>query len=335
MRPTALASTVITMRRPTTTTTTTTRLPPTVSFIDIDTFPSSYCSQMIDDRIIRIRCNNISPLYSSMGNNNNDDDDDDKDTVRATHRHHCDRHGGMFRNNSNHNNINRQKKADIASSAATTDIIIIKQNHFHDVATLLLMIVTASFVLLFPSTSMTFPYLLQKNNNMAYAAPPVEIIAQELGYFPVRNQVGNIMYLPKSIHRSSTHQAISLSQQLQTQYHATMYGTYWCPHCARQKELLGQQAFQYIQYIECDAAGYQAQSKLCQQHHIDGYPTWILLDGSSSSRSSGSSSSNKQEIRLNGEQSLTQLANVIGMTEFDPSLETNVPPPIGSNAACL
>jgi glutaredoxin len=334
MRPTAVASTVITMRRPTTTTTTT-RLPPTVSFVDIDTFPSSYCSQMIDDRIIRIRCNNIGPLYSSMmkfsSSSNNNNDDDDKDTIRATHRHHCDRYGGLFRNNSKHNNNNRQKKADIASSAAATTDIIIKQNHFHDVATLLVMIVTASCVLLFPSTSMTFPYL--QNNNMAYAAPPVEIIAQELGYFPVRNQVGNIVYIPKSIHRSSTHQAISLSQQLQAQYHATMYGTYWCPHCARQKELLGQQAFQYIQYIECDAAGYQAQSKLCQQHHIDGYPTWILLDGSSS-RSSGSSS-NKREIRLNGEQSLTQLANVIGMTEFDPTLETNVPPPIGSNAACL
>src|ERR1041385_8352379 len=35
---------------------------------------------------------------------------------------------------------------------------------------------------------------------------------------------------------------------------ARMYGAWWCPHCADQKELFGF-AFQYVNYVECSPPG--------------------------------------------------------------------------------
>ena len=37
---------------------------------------------------------------------------------------------------------------------------------------------------------------------------------------------------------------------------AKMYGLYWCPHCAEQKEMFGK-AFQYVPYVECAIKGSQ------------------------------------------------------------------------------
>src|ERR1700739_3296460 len=33
-----------------------------------------------------------------------------------------------------------------------------------------------------------------------------------------------------------------------------MYGAYWCPHCAEQKEMF-RASFQYVPYIECGVPG--------------------------------------------------------------------------------
>ena len=56
---------------------------------------------------------------------------------------------------------------------------------------------------------------------------------------------------------------------------AKMYGAYWCPHCARQKQLFGNAA-SYIPYIECDARGVNAQVNLCNTVGINAYPTWQI-----------------------------------------------------------
>lgn len=56
---------------------------------------------------------------------------------------------------------------------------------------------------------------------------------------------------------------------------ATMYGAYWCPHCADQKELFGE-AVKDIQYVECAADGENAQPELCREKNIQGYPTWEI-----------------------------------------------------------
>lgn len=56
---------------------------------------------------------------------------------------------------------------------------------------------------------------------------------------------------------------------------ATMYGAYWCPHCAEQKELFGQAADQ-LPYVECDPNGNSPQPQLCKDKEIPGYPTWEI-----------------------------------------------------------
>lgn len=68
---------------------------------------------------------------------------------------------------------------------------------------------------------------------------------------------------------------LALAQHLQ-KIGVKNYGAYWCPHCQEQKELLGQQAFAMIDYIECDPQGKNSQSQLCNAVGITGYPTWEI-----------------------------------------------------------
>ncbi|MEL7331341.1 MAG: hypothetical protein AAFN12_03795 [Cyanobacteria bacterium J06560_2] len=56
---------------------------------------------------------------------------------------------------------------------------------------------------------------------------------------------------------------------------ATMYGAYWCPHCALQKDYFGG-AVSRMPYVECDPEGIDNQSEMCQQMEIVAYPTWII-----------------------------------------------------------
>jgi thiol-disulfide isomerase/thioredoxin len=60
----------------------------------------------------------------------------------------------------------------------------------------------------------------------------------------------------------------------------SMYGAYWCPHCAEQKEKFGQ-AFKYVPYVECAVVGQppSVQSQACKDMQIHRYPTWIFPDG--------------------------------------------------------
>jgi glutaredoxin len=54
-----------------------------------------------------------------------------------------------------------------------------------------------------------------------------------------------------------------------------MYGAFWCPHCATQKELFGDAA-KAVPYIECDPKGEAAQPQVCVDKGIQGYPTWEI-----------------------------------------------------------
>jgi len=60
---------------------------------------------------------------------------------------------------------------------------------------------------------------------------------------------------------------------------AIMYGTFWCPHCARTKKSFGS-SFQHINYVECDPRGENEQAELCIEKEIDKYDTWVFADGS-------------------------------------------------------
>ena len=60
-----------------------------------------------------------------------------------------------------------------------------------------------------------------------------------------------------------------------TDKNVKMYGAFWCPHCADQKNLFGRQAFEKINYVECaDPAEPKKQLQVCTDAGIKGYPTW-------------------------------------------------------------
>jgi hypothetical protein len=60
---------------------------------------------------------------------------------------------------------------------------------------------------------------------------------------------------------------------------AKMYGAWWCPHCAEQKEMFGF-AFQYINYVECSPPSQKVINDTCKQAGIKNFPTWQFGDGS-------------------------------------------------------
>lgn len=59
---------------------------------------------------------------------------------------------------------------------------------------------------------------------------------------------------------------------------AKMYGAYWCPHCADQKELFGP-SFKYAPYVECGIQGSRATAQVCTDAGVKRYPTWTFADG--------------------------------------------------------
>lgn len=156
--------------------------------------------------------------------------------------------------------------------------------------------------------------LLMSPPPAANAAPPMAVIAEELGYFPVTNRDGKTVMVPKRVSRESSRQATELARRLRDKG-VVMVGTYWCPHTSRQKELLGREAFEQLKYVECSPKGYNGNPSYCISKRVDGYPAWVFTkDG---------------DETLSGERSLAELAEKVGYSGFDPSLEKNVPPLLG------
>jgi hypothetical protein len=58
----------------------------------------------------------------------------------------------------------------------------------------------------------------------------------------------------------------------------TMYGAYWCPHCAEQKEMF-ESSFHYIPYVECGVPGSRDEAQVCKDAGIKHFPTWQFGDG--------------------------------------------------------
>jgi hypothetical protein len=58
---------------------------------------------------------------------------------------------------------------------------------------------------------------------------------------------------------------------------AKMYGAYWCPHCADQKEMFGS-SFQYVPYVECGVPGSHDEAQICKDAGIKHFPTWQFAD---------------------------------------------------------
>jgi glutaredoxin len=56
-----------------------------------------------------------------------------------------------------------------------------------------------------------------------------------------------------------------------------MYGAYWCPHCAEQKEMF-ESSFQYVPYVECGIPGSREEAPACKEAGIKHFPTWQFGD---------------------------------------------------------
>ena len=87
------------------------------------------------------------------------------------------------------------------------------------------------------AASATIPFLAS-SPRPSLAAPPFAIMAEELGYFPVKDEKsGETVMVPAKAKRESTDQAVELAKYLQSTK-AVMYGAFWCPHCQRQSKSL-------------------------------------------------------------------------------------------------
>ena len=83
------------------------------------------------------------------------------------------------------------------------------------------------------------------------------------------------------------------------------YGAFWCPHCQAQKRQFGD-AVKFLPYIECSTADGKAQTQICIDNKINGYPTWEFPDGT----------------RREGEVPLQDLATKSGCSLTDASTNT-------------
>ncbi len=59
---------------------------------------------------------------------------------------------------------------------------------------------------------------------------------------------------------------------------AKMYGAYWCPHCAEQKDMF-ESSFQYVPYVECGVPGSRDEAPFCKDAGVKHFPTWQFADG--------------------------------------------------------
>jgi len=75
------------------------------------------------------------------------------------------------------------------------------------------------------------------------------------------------------------------------------YGAYWCAHCKEQKKILGD-AMKYIDYVECDPEGENANPDECSAQKIEAYPTWVY-----------------KGQKYQGAKSLAELAKITGFSD--------------------
>jgi hypothetical protein len=54
---------------------------------------------------------------------------------------------------------------------------------------------------------------------------------------------------------------------------AKMYGLFWCPHCAEQKEMFGA-SFRYVPYVECAIKGSSEMAPVCKAAGTKLFPSW-------------------------------------------------------------
>ena len=119
-----------------------------------------------------------------------------------------------------------------------------------------------------------FISVIVKKNNMAPNASSLNLVTLAIVLSAV------VIFGASSIQSSTEELPRSNSYQIGLAKHlgdtgAVMYGAYNCPHCLTQKNDFGQ-AFKYINYVECNNRGQNANPSLCFAKGIKVYPTWEI-----------------------------------------------------------
>ena len=83
-----------------------------------------------------------------------------------------------------------------------------------------------------------------------------------------------VAYVAGWYHRNHRYDALA---QCMASKQVKMYGAYWCPHCADQKEILGK-SYRFV-YVECGVPGSHAEAEQCISQGVKLFPTWRFQDG--------------------------------------------------------
>ena len=100
-----------------------------------------------------------------------------------------------------------------------------------------------------------------------------------------------VPYTPYQVTSESSAEAIEVAKALKASG-ARLYGAFWCENCNKQKELLGKEAMEYVNYVECfpngvyqNSPGHDDVTKADQicEGYTSAWPLWVVpKDGSAS-----------------------------------------------------
>jgi hypothetical protein len=113
------------------------------------------------------------------------------------------------------------------------------------------------------------------SENLEGKAPPKSSVARRIVItFLIAAAFAAVIYmgLRKRGHRFDAFAKCLAAKQ------ATMYGAYWCPHCADQKEMF-ESSFHYVPYVECGVPGSRDEAQVCKDAGIKHFPTWQFAGG--------------------------------------------------------
>lgn len=100
---------------------------------------------------------------------------------------------------------------------------------------------------------------------------------EEPKYFRIEDKLGRSGYLAQLTRVDSSPETMEIAAFLKETAGAVLAGVYYCPHCLKQKQILGKQVqSSLIPYLECSPEGYGVQLDHCERYGVVEYPTWIF-----------------------------------------------------------
>jgi len=119
---------------------------------------------------------------------------------------------------------------------------------------------------------------------VAVAQPNAIVLAEEAA---APKKVVAVPYTPYVVTSESSEEALAVAKALK-EAGARLYGAFWCENCNKQKEILGKEAMEMIDYVECfpngvyqNAEGHEDVVKpdgICEGY-TSAWPLWVVPKG--------------------------------------------------------